>query len=86
MPIFEYECRVCGSRFEKLCINSEKISCLCGGPVDKIPSTCNFDLVGGGFYRNDYKLKAELRQRRQENEAKRDAEIHKEIQQELSVA
>ena len=59
MPIYEYECRVCGHRLEKL----QKISdqpltdCpACGQPgLKKLVSAVAFRLSGSGWYETDFK-------------------------------
>jgi len=59
MPIYEYECRDCGHRFEAL----QKISdapltdCpVCGkASVNKLVSASAFRLKGGGWYETDFK-------------------------------
>ncbi len=51
MPLFEYRCKKCGEKFEKLVMNkSEKIVCgKCGsGDLDKLFSTFGFS-SGGKF-------------------------------------
>ncbi|MCG6886289.1 MAG: zinc ribbon domain-containing protein [Proteobacteria bacterium] len=59
MPIYEYECQVCGHRLEAL----QKISdaplteCpACGEPqLKKLVSAAAFRLKGGGWYETDFK-------------------------------
>jgi putative FmdB family regulatory protein len=59
MPIYEYECRACGSRLEKL----QKIKddplrdCpSCSKPeLTKLVSAALFRLKGGGWYETDFK-------------------------------
>ncbi len=49
MPIYEYECRACGERFEKIVVNvSARPSCpACDGrKVKRLPSA--FGIGGGG--------------------------------------
>lgn len=59
MPIYEYECTKCGSRFERLVSFNEqpKISCdSCNGKhIRRILSTGAFVFKGSGFYATDYK-------------------------------
>ena len=57
MPIYEYQCLVCGTRTEHL----QKISdpplpaCpKCGGEVKKLISSPAFQFKGSGFYATDY--------------------------------
>lgn len=57
MPIYEYECRKCGHRFETLQSFSDKPirRCqLCGGRVDKLMSPAAVIYKGSGFYTTDY--------------------------------
>lgn len=59
MPIYEYECRACGHRLEKL----QKISDAplkdcpnCNKPeLNKLVSAAAFRLKGGGWYETDFK-------------------------------
>jgi len=59
MPIYEYQCRACGHKFEKL----QKISdeplrdCPhCKKPdLKKLISAAGFRLKGGGWYETDFK-------------------------------
>ena len=61
MPIYEYQCRECSNRLEKL----QKISdpplsdCpACGEPaLTKLISAAGFRLKGGGWYETDFKDK-----------------------------
>lgn len=60
MPIYEYECRDCGHRFEAI----QKISdapltdcpaCGKASSVNKLISASAFRLKGGGWYETDFK-------------------------------
>lgn len=55
MPIFEYECRVCGKIQELLRKSSEKwvrVGCPdCAGDMTKIVSRCGARFIGEGFYK-----------------------------------
>lgn len=64
MPIYEFECTVCGNKFDRLqkmsdpnplCgeLNDEKIPCL--GDTKKLISACNHELKGTGWYKTDFK-------------------------------
>ena len=61
MPIYEYECKDCGNRFEVLVGLNEKpeISCgSCNGKhIKRILSPGAFVFKGSGFYATDYKNK-----------------------------
>ena len=61
MPIYEYECKNCGNRFEVLVGLNEKpkISCSsCNGKhIKRILSPSAFVFKGSGFYATDYKKK-----------------------------
>lgn len=59
MPIYEYECKACGHRLEKL----QKISaaplkecpaCQSDG-LERLVSAAGFRLAGGGWYETDFK-------------------------------
>ncbi|MGM0535476.1 MAG: FmdB family zinc ribbon protein [Pseudomonadota bacterium] len=59
MPIYEYECKACGHRLEKL----QKISAeplkdcpACeAAELDRLVSAAGFRLAGGGWYETDFK-------------------------------
>lgn len=59
MPIYEYECKACGHRLEKL----QKISAApltdcpsCQTPeLARLVSAAGFRLAGGGWYETDFK-------------------------------
>ncbi|WP_110656122.1 FmdB family zinc ribbon protein [Salinicola halimionae] len=59
MPIYEYECKACGHRLEKL----QKISAspltdcpTCERPeLSRLVSAAGFRLAGGGWYETDFK-------------------------------
>ncbi|MGM0831342.1 zinc ribbon domain-containing protein [Halomonas qinghailakensis] len=59
MPIYEYECKACGHRMEKL----QKISAdplkdcpACqGASLERLVSAAGFRLAGGGWYETDFK-------------------------------
>ncbi len=57
MPIYEYQCAVCGRVMEKWQkISEEPLSTCpaCGGGLSKIISSCSFQLKGSGWYVTDY--------------------------------
>ncbi|MCM2130666.1 FmdB family zinc ribbon protein [Larsenimonas rhizosphaerae] len=59
MPIYEYQCKACGQRLEKL----QKISAAplvecpaCDAPaLERLVSAAGFRLAGGGWYETDFK-------------------------------
>ncbi|RCV86047.1 FmdB family zinc ribbon protein [Billgrantia montanilacus] len=59
MPIYEYQCKACGHRLEKL----QKISAapltdcpVCEAPeLNRLVSAAGFRLAGGGWYETDFK-------------------------------
>ena len=60
MPLYEYECDLCGHRFELI----QKFSDApvdqcpsCGGPVHKLQSAPAIQFKGAGFYITDYAKK-----------------------------
>jgi putative FmdB family regulatory protein len=57
MPLYEYKCQSCGSRFERI----ERPSSLhdgvcpkCGGPAHRLLSAPALQFKGSGWYVNDY--------------------------------
>ena len=57
MPLYEYECESCGSRFERIQKFSDPpitVCPTCGGPVKKLFSSPAIQFKGSGFYINDY--------------------------------
>ncbi len=57
MPIYEYQCRKCGKKFEVFqgVTDGEVKDCrFCEGSVDKLVSLSSFHLKGGGWYVTDY--------------------------------
>lgn len=61
MPIYEYECSN-KHRFEVIQRFDEPlvVQCtVCGGPVEKLPSSPAIQFKGSGFYINDYPRKGE---------------------------
>ncbi|TET82140.1 zinc ribbon domain-containing protein [candidate division TA06 bacterium] len=61
MPIYEYECKKCGHRFEKIerTNSSERKVCpVCKGKAKRVlPSGVAFVFKGSGFYATDYAKK-----------------------------
>ena len=57
MPIYEYQCRKCGKKFEVFqgITDGEIKNCkFCDGSVDKLISLSSFHLKGSGWYVTDY--------------------------------
>lgn len=55
MPIYNYECKKCGKKYELIQpMNTKKIECSCGSYADKVPSLTNFQLKGGGWAKDGY--------------------------------
>jgi len=57
VPIYEYECKSCGDRFEILLLQGdpEPTCSSCGADeVRKLMSPTNFQLKGSGWYATDY--------------------------------
>ena len=57
MPLYEYQCKQCAHRFEKIQSFSapeEKLCPECGGEVEKLISAPAIQFKGAGWYVNDY--------------------------------
>ena len=63
MPLYEYQCDACGSRFELIRKFSDPPVEICsscgGGPIRKLLSSPAFQFKGSGWYVTDYARKAE---------------------------
>ena len=60
MPLYEYRCKKCKHRFEKIQKFSDRLvkKCPeCGGPVERPLSAPAVHFKGSGFYVNDYAAK-----------------------------
>jgi len=60
MPLYEYECKKCHHRFEKIQKFSDKMvkKCPeCGGPVEQMISAPAVQFKGSGWYVTDYAKK-----------------------------
>ena len=61
MPLYEYQCKKCKHRFEKIQMFSDKPvkKCPeCGGPLEKLISTSSVQFKGSGWYVTDYAKKS----------------------------
>ena len=62
MPLYEYQCEACGSRFEKIQKFSDPLADVCAkcgkGPVHKLPSSPAIQFKGSGWYITDYAKKS----------------------------
>jgi putative FmdB family regulatory protein len=61
MPLYEYQCKKCGHRFEKIQKFSDKPfkKCPeCGGPVEQTISAPAVQFKGSGWYVTDYARKS----------------------------
>ena len=62
MPLYEYQCKKCGHRFEKIQKFSDKRikKCPeCGGPVEQTISAPAVQFKGSGWYVTDYAKKSQ---------------------------
>jgi putative FmdB family regulatory protein len=62
MPLYEYECKKCGHRFEKIQKFSDKMvkKCPdCGGQVEQMISAPAVQFKGSGWYVTDYPKKSQ---------------------------
>ena len=60
MPMYEYQCRKCGHRFEKIQQFSDdpvKVCPECGGELEKLISRSSVKFKGSGWYVTDYASK-----------------------------
>ena len=76
MPLYEYECTVCGERTELIQRLSDAplADCpTCGNPVRKLLSAPSFQFKGSGWYVTDYADKGSVKAARSEGEAKDDS-------------
>lgn len=63
MPLYEYQCKKCGHRFEKIQKFSDKPikKCPdCGGPVEQTISAPAVQFKGSGWYVTDYAKKSHV--------------------------
>jgi len=61
MPLYEYQCKKCGHRFEKIQKFSDKMvkKCPdCAGPVEQMISAPAVQFKGSGWYVTDYAKKS----------------------------
>jgi putative FmdB family regulatory protein len=62
MPLYEYQCEACGTRFEKIQKFSDPpidVCPTCGkGPVNKLVSSPAIQFKGSGWYITDYAKKS----------------------------
>ena len=57
MPLYEYECKKCHHRFEKIQTFSArhvKKCPKCGGPIEQVITAPTVQFKGSGWYINDY--------------------------------
>jgi putative FmdB family regulatory protein len=62
MPLYEYQCKKCGHRFEKIQKFTDRMvkKCPeCGGPVEQMISAPAVQFKGSGWYVTDYGGKAQ---------------------------
>jgi putative FmdB family regulatory protein len=61
MPLYEYQCKKCGHRFERIQKFSDphvKKCPECGGPVEQVLSAPAVQFKGSGWYVTDYAKKS----------------------------
>jgi putative FmdB family regulatory protein len=61
MPLYEYQCESCQTRFEKIQKFSDhpvEVCPKCGGKTNKLPSSPAIQFKGSGFYITDYPKKS----------------------------
>jgi putative FmdB family regulatory protein len=72
MPLYEYECKKCKHRFEKIQKFSDKMlkKCPeCGGPIEQMVSAPAVQFKGSGWYVTDYAKKGHAAQAAPSSEA-----------------
>ena len=82
MPIYEYQCKKCGHRFEKIQKFSDKLirKCPdCGGPVEQLLSAPAVQFKGSGWYVTDYARKSAGPSDSGSKESKRDEKTKTDI-------
>ncbi len=60
MPLYEYQCKKCKHRFEKIQKFSDKMLTKCpecGGPIEQMVSAPAVQFMGSGWYVTDYAKK-----------------------------
>lgn len=58
MPIFEYECKKCSKKNERIVSkHDEVVVCDCGYIMKKLPPLSNFSLKGSGWAFDNYSSK-----------------------------
>jgi putative FmdB family regulatory protein len=60
MPVYEYQCKACGTHLEHMQRISEPLLTVCpkcGGELRKLLSLSSFQLKGSGWYVTDYRGK-----------------------------
>jgi putative FmdB family regulatory protein len=63
MPLYEYECKKCGHRFEKIQKYSDKMlkKCPeCGGQIEQMITAPAVQFKGSGWYVTDYAKKSSV--------------------------
>ena len=76
MPLYEYECEVCGRRFEQIQKFSDPLveNCpLCGGAVHKLMSLPAIQFKGSGWYVTDYARKGQSTEAKEEQKKPEDS-------------
>jgi len=80
MPLREYQCDVCGHRFEIIQRMSDpplEVCPKCGGVVQKLQAAPAFHLKGTGWYVTDYAKKDQSSESQKDSESKKDTESKK---------
>jgi len=75
MPLYEYECKKCGHRFEKIQKFSDRMvkKCPdCGGVVEQMISAAAVRFKGSGWYVTDYAKKSSAPASAESSSAKRE--------------
>ena len=76
MPLYEYQCKKCGHRFERIQRFSDPLvkKCPeCGGKVEQVISAPAVQFKGSGWYVTDYAKKSSASSSKSESESKSDS-------------
>jgi len=89
MPLYEYQCKKCKHRFEKIQKFSDKMLTKCpecGGPIEQVVSAPAVQFKGSGWYVTDYAKKGSASASSSSSENESSAKEAKEAKEEKKDA